>query len=452
MTRLDEATEQRATAIERLLALRLQQTAPISRLSHRVRDVVVLASSSRGGSSVMAEILRNSGHLLHFRAEINPFLLLAGHAWPESGRSNDSLTADDLGDPSRLEHLLAHDLGRHAGTLPNAQAVRDFAVELHWRLSLQWPLEPFDPSWVLEQARHTLRQLEHSHGWAPGTFPDAARFHAIFLAQVRQRHPRVNPWYYDLPPQLIQQHCPDAHPSLAPPSAVVLEEPPFVTVSPWQAATVEELERLPLIIKTPSNVYRLPFLAALFPNARVRVLHLTRNAAASVNGLVDGWRFRGFFAHRLDRELAIRGYSQAQHTWSRAWWKFDLPPGWQDWTENSLVEVCGFQWRSAHRAVLDQLTAQPDIERITLPFERVVGNHDHRVEAFSTLSRWLGLPGDATMDRLVSSGLPPIMATSRPRHRRWYDKAELLEPVLARDDTRAILDELGYAPDPSTWL
>ncbi len=451
MNSLDEASAQRAAAIRRLVAMRRRQPSPVPGLLAGVRDVVVLASSSRGGSSVMAEILRNSHHLLHLRAEVNPFLVLSGHGWPESGRDSDSLGAKDLRDRDTLEHLLALDVGRPAGTLPDPQSVRAFAREVHWRLSLQWPLESFDPAWIHDRVQHTLQLLEQRHGWARGTFPDSAQFHTLLLAQVRTLHPRVNPWYYDLPPGLIRQHHPGVEPSLAPPSPVVLEEPPFVTVSPWKAPTARDLERLPLVIKTPSNAYRLPFLAQAFPNAKLRVLHLTRNAAASVNGLVDGWRFRGFFAHHAG-PLDLAGYSVPEQPWSRAWWKFDLPPGWQDWVGSSLVEVCGFQWRSAHGAVLDWLAEHPEAPCLRLAFERVVGSHSERLDTFTSMASWLGLPHDPTLDRLVASGLPPIMATNRPRHRRWYDKAELLEPVLARGDTRAVLERLGYAPDPSTWL
>ncbi len=452
MTSLPEACPQRAAAIERLCSLRRAQPSPTQGLLDRVRSVVLLASSSRGGSSVMAEILRNSGHLLHCRAEINPFLVLSGLAWPESGSTSDQLDAGQPAEREILDHLLAHDVGKPTGTLPDAASVERFAQELHWRLSLQWPLERFDPTWILDRVLRTLQHLERHHGWAPGTFPDPQRFHAVFLNGVRERHPQVNPWYYDLHPHLVREHCPDIAPSLAPPSPVVLEEPPFVTVSPWRAPTELELERLPLVIKTPSNAYRIPFLTSAFPQARLRILHLTRNAAASVNGLVDGWRFRGFFSHRLDRTVDIAGYSVPERPWSQTWWKFDLPPGWSDWTQRPLVEVCGFQWRSAHQAVLEQLDTQPGLDRLRLRFEHVVGSHQQRLEAFAVLTRWLDLPSDPTMDRVVASGLPPIMATSRPRHRRWYDRAELLEPVLAREDTRALMDALGYAPDPSTWL
>ncbi|MFH1465224.1 MAG: sulfotransferase [Pseudomonadota bacterium] len=446
-----QARELRAAARARLCALRRAQPAPVADLCAQVREVVVLCSSSRGGSSVMAEILRSSGQMLHFRAEINPFLVLSGHGWPDSGRDDDRLGTADLRGAPLLDHLIAHDVGRPCASLPDEAAVERFALEIHWRLCLQWPLERFDAGWVLEAVRATLADLERDQGWLPGAFPEPPRFHACLLARVAARHPAVNPWYYDLPPALIREHCPASEPSAAPPSPVLLEEPPFVTVVPWRAPSAEDLACCPLIIKTPSNVYRLGFLARLFPKARLRVLHLTRNAAASVNGLVDGWRFRGFFAHSMPGKLAMAGYSDEFPAWGADWWKFDLPPGWRAWAHEPLVEVCGHQWRSAHEAVLDWVRDHP-VDVLRLPFERVVGTHSERTSSFEELQRWLGLPVDPSLQRLVEAGLPPIMATSRPRHRRWYEKASLLEPVLAREDTRAVMEALGYAHDPRTWI
>jgi hypothetical protein len=197
-------------------------------------------------------------------------------------------------------------------------------------------------------------------------------------------------------------------------------------------------------------VHRIAFLRSLFPRARFRVLHLTRNAAASINGLYDGWRFRGFHAHRIPGGLAMPGYTDHDAEGGATWWKFDLPPGWEGWTRRPLVEVCGFQWREAHRAVLSALE-DPAIDRHRLRFEDAVGSQAARREAWEDLARWLGIPLDPGLTRLVECGLPPIMATTRPRHRRWFARADLLEPVLVHPDTTRIMEAIGYAPDRAGW-
>src|SRR5437660_12935127 len=88
----------------RLDALRRRRGPGVAHFSAKVRDVVVLASSSRGGSSMLAEMLRASSSLVHLQAEINPFLRLVGLAFPTSGTNSDELRAshaDDLGPEAR---------------------------------------------------------------------------------------------------------------------------------------------------------------------------------------------------------------------------------------------------------------------------------------------------------------------------------------------------------------
>ncbi|MBW3644267.1 MAG: sulfotransferase, partial [Actinobacteria bacterium] len=108
---------------------------------------------------------------------------------------------------------------------------------------------------------------------------------------------------------------PDVPPAEGPPGEALVEMPPFVLVSPWRRPSPAELATLPLVLATPRNSFRLDFLRSLFPAARLRVVHLTRNPAASINGLVDGWHHRGFFNCRVGRRLAIRGYTDRYPEW-----------------------------------------------------------------------------------------------------------------------------------------
>ena len=182
-------------------------------------------------------------------------------------------------------------------------------------------------------------------------------FHVIFLGKVAETHPEVNAYYYDLSPNLIERWIPDLVVPTGPPGPFIVEEPPFVCIRPWRPASLDELQRMPVIVKTPSNVHRWDFLRGLFPSARIRVFHLTRNAAASINGLVDGWRYNGFYSHRSSNPLRIAGYSDRTGPFGEHWWKFDVPPGWEDFAERPLVEVCAYQWLTAHQGTLEFLSS-----------------------------------------------------------------------------------------------
>jgi len=405
-----------------------------------MREVVLIASSSRGGSSVFTAFLRRSQSLLHLQGEVGPLLRRAGLCHPQTGTGSDALGADHAATPAaaRFCAALSEAAGtRLVGTLSPSDWDR-FVRELHQRLQIQWPHLGIPLGTVAESAAS-----------ARGVLGDTQAFHATFLCALRARHPSVNPHYYDLSRAVIGQLCPAGRPD-GPPGPDIIEEPPFVTVVPWAVAPAGDSR--PLVIKTPSNAYRLEFFRALFPGARLRVLHLTRNAAAAINGLYDGWRYpEGFYAHRLDQDLRIRGYSE-RRTWGQRWWQYDLPPGWQDWTGAPLEAVCGFQWRSAHAHTLAFLDAHPEVDRLRVRFEDLIGTPAQARAALDRVVEWLGVSADPPLRQSTLLAMPPVMSTDKPRHRRWFEKAALLEPVLQRTDTQQLMERLGYDPDPQTWI
>lgn len=364
-----------------------------------LRELVLVLSSSRGGSSVFSEALREVPGLLHLRAEINPFLRLAGYGWPELPES-DALSRPDEGDADLFAAELAYDIGQRAAE----QA--DFALDLDWRLAVQWPGR-------LPRAVVTGDHVENL------------------------RRLGLDPAWYDLP-------WGGTGPA-GPPGELVLEEPPFVAIRPWRRATAQQMRSLPLVVKTPSNAYRLPLYRALFPQARIRAIHLTRNPAGAINGLYDGWRFHGFHSHRVPEPMAIAGYTDHRPL-DRHWWKYDLPPGWRGYTSAPLPEVCAFQWRSAHEAIL----GLEDVDVHRLRFEDFVRDGESRVAALDGLLAWLGVPFDPGARARLAQPLPKVMTTARPRIRRWFARRELLEPVLRRPEITGLAEALGYGP-PETW-
>ncbi len=417
---------------ERVAALRAGLPAPDVRVA---REVVVVASSSRGGSSIFAEVLRRSRALLHFRAEVNPQLRLYGC----EGGDDDAL-APGHPVPPGLGTALGADCGQPTDRLDDDEAITTFAREIAARLVLQWPdLDVAAPE-VADDVRRVLAE-RWAAAWAPGHFADASDFYVRLLARFAARWPAFHPAAYDVDRERVAgtgpagAYCPGR----------LVEEPPFVLPLPWRHPTEAELRARPLVIKTPSNAYRLGWLRRLFPDARVRVLHLVRNPAASINGLSDGWRFPVFHSHDVGG-LAIQGYSDVVAGGDR-WWKFDRPPGWRALTSAPLERVCAAQWSGAHAAVL----RDGDGDRHCLRFEDVVGARHRQERAMGELADWLGLPVHDELAAVLHRGLPAVMATHQPRHRRWFARAGLLEPVLALPEVQSVREALGYPEDRSAW-
>ena len=196
--------------------LRRQRGADPDRL-RLVRDVVVVASSSRGGSSLLGALLRRVDGLLHLPSEMNPHVVLATL---EPGRELEVLAAE-----------VAADIGVPGDVLD--------PLDVEWRLAAQWP-----------------------HGG------------------------EIDVRYYDVPLE--------GPPPEGPPSPSFVEMPPFVVARPWRRVRPDAGT---LVLTTPRSSFRLDLLRALFPDARFRVLHLTRRPEAAVNGLL----------HRLVELLLVLG-------------------------------------------------------------------------------------------------------------------------------------------------
>jgi hypothetical protein len=189
----------------------------------------------------------------------------------------------------------------------------------------------------------------------------------------------------------------------------------------------------------------MPFYRELFPSARIRVIHLVRNPAATINGLLDGWAHHEFFSRHLPDRLQIRGYTDVHPAWARSWWKFDLPPGWEEVAHASLAEVCAFQWSAAHRAILQSIE-EGGYESLRIRFEDFVADDARRTR--ERVWEWLGrtsAPTSADLD------LPRVMSTRPPRPFRWKERAGVIEPLLETKSVRELTNALGYGGDHANW-
>lgn len=212
-------------------------------------------------------------------------------------------------------------------------------------------------------------------------------------------------------------------------------------------ATAEDLRTRTLVLTTPRSSFRLGFLRDLLPTARLRVLHLVRNPAAAVNGLVDGWRHHGFFTCPVPAPLAIEGYSDQVPGGDR-WWCFDLPPDWAAWTDRPLPEVCANQWTASHLAALAG-TAVLGLDRHQLRFEDLVGPPERRARAVGDLAEWLGVDR-AALAATVAADLPVVMATDAPAPGRWRAREAAILAALRTGPALDLADALGCG-DPARW-
>jgi hypothetical protein len=183
----------------------------------------------------------------------------------------------------------------------------------------------------------------------------------------------------------------------------------------WLTREVERPAAVRLLEKTPKNALRIPFLEALFPDARFLFLH--RDVAENLGSMLDAWQ-SGRFVTYAD----LPG-------WRGPPWSLLLTPDWQALAGRPLAEVVATQWRSANETILRELQKLPRERWRVVDYAALVRDP---VATIARASRFLGLDAAPELERSLAGGLPPSRYTlSPPAPDKWRRHEQALTPVLA---------------------
>jgi hypothetical protein len=149
---------------------------------------------------------------------------------------------------------------------------------------------------------------------------------------------------------------------------------------PPVGATVRLLE------KTPKNALRVPFLDAVFPDARYVYLH--RAPRPVLASMIEAWQ-----AGKWRTYPKLPG-------WTGLPWSLLLTPGWRDWKGLPLEEVVARQWAATTDALLDDLEALPAGRVVKVRYENLVAAPQPTLER---LAGALDLQWDRALDALPLS-------------------------------------------------
>ncbi|MCI0557229.1 MAG: hypothetical protein MN733_01950 [Nitrososphaera sp.] len=364
-----------------VLELRRRAWEAICHILHRSRQVVdnaqiqrvhrlcILASSSRGGTSVTAELLQWQGadctdrsrRLLTLPGEEKPHLILAGLAFPSRAGHFDDLTAEDAQEAA-VSRLSAEMLSEAGHPISSCENLHLYAAQLYRRLLLQWPMHIVE----LKMENGILRlakalQIRFPHGYADST-PNRRQV----LAACISCFPFIRPSFYDCWPARSNEDA-----LLLSGRGWSIEETPFVLPPPWCNATPNDLEEGCLLLRDPSNAWRLPFWRTVFPIQDIAILHLIRDPHESVQGLCDGWNYPfGFQSMPSQEALVIHGYNDSTDREGSGWkyhrLNFSINKTLSrvlldEHRAMSLVHICAHQWRDAHARIIR------DVEHLSLP-------------------------------------------------------------------------------------
>jgi hypothetical protein len=167
--------------------------------------------------------------------------------------------------------------------------------------------------------------------------------------------------------------------------------------------------------KTPKNALRIPFLKAVFPEARF--LFLYREPRQNISSLLEGWRSRRFVAYR---EMPGWPYQE---------WSFLLIPGWEKLIDRPLVEIAAQQWRVANEYIQADVQALPRGDWLLVTYEDITRQP---AETMQKISQFASLRWDESVQQAVSGDLPlSQMVISPPVPDKWRKHEAEIAPLLS---------------------
>ena len=166
--------------------------------------------------------------------------------------------------------------------------------------------------------------------------------------------------------------------------------------------------------KTPKNSLRIPFLKAIFPEARF--IYLYRDPKQNVSSIIEGWRSRRFVAYRQ-----VPG-------WPFQEWSFLLAPGWSSLEDYSIAKIATHQWKSANSYIMSDLKKIPAQDWCFVRYRDLVADPKKIV---SRISKFAQLDWDQEIDQMVSRSLPVShMSVSAPSADKWRKNVQEINQIL----------------------
>lgn len=193
--------------------------------------------------------------------------------------------------------------------------------------------------------------------------------------------------------------------------------------------------------KTCINVMRVPYLHALFPEARFVFIH--RDGRDNISSMIDGWRHGrtdgdfhlSQFLGDFPEPVAINGGEYTD-------WAFFLAPGWRDYNHAPIEQVCAFQWISANALALDAARSLPPELWIQVRYEDLF---ERPVDMFRQVYDRLDLAFTDEIEQRCRTldQRPTSIVKGKPAKAKWKSQnPELIERIL--DRIAPMQARLGY--------
>ncbi len=193
---------------------------------------------------------------------------------------------------------------------------------------------------------------------------------------------------------------------------------------------------LQFVDKNNQNGLCLPYLLSLFPNARF--VYVKRSPGDNINSLIEGWRKADEFAtwsNSLPAEVQVENGQFKR-------WCFFIARGWQEYLNESIENVCAFQYRVMNEAILKGREIVPESQWVEIQYEDLLKDP---VRGFKDAFQNIGLEFDLHLEQHCKSVLSnPYNAFSEIRLDKWKDGRNSEKIARVLNSVEDVSNKMGY--------
>ena len=190
--------------------------------------------------------------------------------------------------------------------------------------------------------------------------------------------------------------------------------------------------------KTCINIFRIPYLFSLFPDAKF--VFIQRDGRNNISSLIDGWEHNNHFSLKpflghIPADIQIENGKFND-------WSFFLPPDWRSYNTSPLEEVCAHQWLTANQSALTAIDIIPKSQWIQIRYEDLFNDP---VEMFKNTFEFLGLNFSGEIKNRCSkiNKNPTSIVKGLPQKDKWKShNAQRIEKILPKIEP--MMKKLGY--------
>lgn len=182
-----------------------------------------------------------------------------------------------------------------------------------------------------------------------------------------------------------------------------------------------------IIDKTPPNIFRVQYLAKLYPDAKF--IYLTRDANENINSLISAWCHKSKFKYPYRKYL---GELKLKDCDSKVW-KFYIPKDFNiaNYQNKEIASICAEQWLSAHKAALAAFENMDSSRFIKLKFEDLLSRPKTVIKELCSFAK---IKFDNKMQKIIQE-MPAVNTDTKDLSQKTKDQARLdaLHPEIKKE-------------------